>query len=149
MQQLTAKLFGSDESTKKSASASSKADVAKRSSKNSAVSSFLNDHSSSVGFSTGWPLPVDPFFSFNLLVSLSGFYYGWLLKKCIGSLISVGESPGSSKSKKSTSTTSTKVEKSEISDEELDDLVSSSDTIPLESEVRDSEEKKKRPVESK
>jgi len=150
MQQVKAKLFGSNESTKKSVSASSKS-VAKRTSKNSALSSFLNDHSSTVGFSTGFPLPVDPFFSLNLLVSMSGFYYGWLLK-CIGSLFSVGESPGSSKSKKSTSTITTKTEKSEISEEvheEVDDVVSSSTTIPRESEVSDVEQKKKRPVECK
>lgn len=150
MQQLKSKLFGSNESAKKSISASSKS-VAKRTSKNSALSSFLNDHSSSIGFSTGFPLPVDPFFSLNLLVSLSGFYYGWLLK-CIGSLFSVGESTGSSKSKKSTSTT-TKTENSEISEEvhsEVDDVVSSNPTTPRESAaVSDTEQKKKRPVECK
>ncbi|KAL9191172.1 hypothetical protein ACHAXT_000878 [Thalassiosira profunda] len=46
----------------------------------SAVSSFLSDHFSTLGLSAGWPLPVDPFFSFNLMLSMSGFYYGWLLR---------------------------------------------------------------------
>ncbi|KAL7546066.1 hypothetical protein ACHAWF_009405 [Thalassiosira exigua] len=44
------------------------------------LSSFLGEHSSTLGVSSGFPLPVDPFFSFSLLLSLSGFYYGWLLK---------------------------------------------------------------------
>ena len=30
--------------------------------------------------SAGWPLPVHPFFNLNLMLSLSGFYYAWLLK---------------------------------------------------------------------
>lgn len=44
------------------------------------LSSFLSDHSSTVGMSSGFPLPVDPYFSLSLMLSLSGFYYGWLLK---------------------------------------------------------------------
>lgn len=44
------------------------------------LSSFLNDHSSTLGLAAGWPLPMDPYFSFNLMLSLSEFYYGWLLK---------------------------------------------------------------------
>ncbi|KAL7526541.1 hypothetical protein ACHAXR_003371 [Thalassiosira sp. AJA248-18] len=44
------------------------------------LSSFLSDHSSTVGMSAGWPMPVEPFFNLNLMMSLSGFYYGWLLK---------------------------------------------------------------------
>ncbi len=42
--------------------------------------SFLEEHSASLGYSAGWPLPVEPYFSFSLLLSLSGFYYAWLLK---------------------------------------------------------------------
>jgi len=44
------------------------------------LSSFLSEHSSALGISAGWPLPVEPHFSLSLLLSLSGFYYGWLLK---------------------------------------------------------------------
>jgi len=149
MQQLKAKLFRSGESTKKSVRASSKS-IAKRSSKESALSSFLSEHSAALGFSTGWPLPVDPFFSLNLLITLSGFYYGWLLK-CIGSLFSVGGSHDTSTSKKST-TPATKTEKSEIQaevQEEVDDTITTSETITRESEDKGSEQKKKRPVECK
>ena len=46
----------------------------------SKLKSFLYDHSATLGFSSGYPLPVDPYFSLSLLLSLSGFYYGWLLK---------------------------------------------------------------------
>jgi len=42
--------------------------------------SFLSDHSSTMGFSSGFPQPFHPYFSLNLMLSLSGFYYGWLLK---------------------------------------------------------------------
>lgn len=141
MQQLRAKIFGSKAIRKKSVT--SQKSVAKRSSKNSALSSFLNEHSSTLGFSGGWPLPVDPFFSFNLLLSMSGFYYGWILKG-ISSLFSVNGSPDTSKSKKSTTATTTpKVEKCEIRADENDavdgtgdDVVSSSDT---KSELSDTE----------
>ncbi|KAL3787427.1 hypothetical protein HJC23_001824 [Cyclotella cryptica] len=50
------------------------------SSQSSAIQSFLYDHSATLGLSSGFPLPSDPFFSFNLLLNLSGFYYGWLLR---------------------------------------------------------------------
>jgi len=148
IQQLKAKVFGSGQSTKKPAIASSKA-IAKKSSKNSALSSFVSEHSGALGFSTGWPLPMDPFFSFNLLVTLSGFYYGWLLK-FIGSLFSVRESQDTSKPKKST-TPPTKAEKSEMKanvHEELD-AITSTEAIHRESEVSGSEQKKKMPVECK
>lgn len=49
-------------------------------SKPSAFKTFLYDHSATLGLSGGYPLPVDPFFSLSLLLSTSGFYYGWLLK---------------------------------------------------------------------
>eukprot|EP00584_Thalassiosira_punctigera_P018500 CAMPEP_0172554992 /NCGR_PEP_ID=MMETSP1067-20121228/57459_1 /TAXON_ID=265564 ORGANISM="Thalassiosira punctigera, Strain Tpunct2005C2" /NCGR_SAMPLE_ID=MMETSP1067 /ASSEMBLY_ACC=CAM_ASM_000444 /LENGTH=719 /DNA_ID=CAMNT_0013343483 /DNA_START=261 /DNA_END=2421 /DNA_ORIENTATION=+ len=42
--------------------------------------SFLSDHSSTLGISGGWPMPFHPYFSFNLMLSLSGFYYGWLVR---------------------------------------------------------------------
>jgi hypothetical protein len=48
--------------------------------KPSAIKSFLYSHSATLGLSGGYPLPVDPHFSLNLLLSTSGFYYGWLLK---------------------------------------------------------------------
>ncbi|KAL3770317.1 hypothetical protein ACHAW5_003445 [Stephanodiscus triporus] len=41
----------------------------------SILSSFLT-----VGISTGWPLPMEPYFALNLVLSLSGFYYGWLVE---------------------------------------------------------------------
>ena len=44
----------------------------------SALTSFLNDHSSTVGISGGWPMPAPPHFAFNLVLSMSGFYIGWL-----------------------------------------------------------------------
>ncbi len=44
----------------------------------SALTSFLNDHSSTVGISGGWPMPTPPHFAFNLVLSMSGFYIGWL-----------------------------------------------------------------------
>ncbi len=46
----------------------------------SIMSSFLSEHFSAVGLSTGWPLPMEPYFALNLVLSLSGFYYGWLLE---------------------------------------------------------------------
>ena len=46
----------------------------------SILSSFLSEHFSAVGVSTGWPLPMEPYFALNLVLSLSGFYYGWLLE---------------------------------------------------------------------
>jgi hypothetical protein len=46
----------------------------------SAIKAFLYSHSATLGLSGGYPLPVDPHFSLNLLLSTSGFYYGWLLK---------------------------------------------------------------------
>mmetsp|Transcript_33070 Transcript_33070/g.67574 ORF Transcript_33070/g.67574 Transcript_33070/m.67574 type:complete len:539 (-) Transcript_33070:72-1688(-) len=51
--------------------------------------SFLEKHSASWGYSAGWPLPVDPYFSFSILLSLSGFYYAWLLK-CVRSVFLLG-----------------------------------------------------------
>lgn len=56
------------------------------SSQSSLIQSFLYDHSATLGLSSGFPLPSDPFFSFNLLLNLSGFYYGWLLR-CIASML--------------------------------------------------------------
>mmetsp|Transcript_6126 Transcript_6126/g.8933 ORF Transcript_6126/g.8933 Transcript_6126/m.8933 type:complete len:624 (-) Transcript_6126:890-2761(-) len=152
MQQLKAKVFGSGESKKNSVSASPKS-IAKRSSKNSALSSFFSQHSGALGFSSGWPLPTDPFFSLNLMMSLSGFYYGWILKS-IGSLFSVRESQPTPKSKpKKSSTPTIKAEKSEIKadiHDAIDDAITYSETIPRESEVSDSEqEKKKKAVECK
>ena len=148
MQQFRAKIFGSDVTKKKAVSASNKS-ISKRSSKNSVLSSFFCDHSSTLGFSSGWPLPFDPFFSFNLMLSLSGFYYGWLLN-FISSLFSVRKSPGSSKSNKKSSTAATKADKNEIIGEdsvtEFGDVVSS---IETKSEVSDFGEKGKRPVECK
>jgi hypothetical protein len=44
----------------------------------SALTSFLNDHSSTVGISGGWPMPTPPHFAFNLVLSMSGFYIGWV-----------------------------------------------------------------------
>lgn len=44
------------------------------------LSSFLSEHSSTLGISSGFPLPVDPYFNISLLLSSSAFYYGWLLK---------------------------------------------------------------------
>ena len=49
-------------------------------SSSSMLSSFLSEHFSAVGISTGWPLPMEPYFALNLVLSLSGFYYGWLLE---------------------------------------------------------------------
>jgi hypothetical protein len=45
----------------------------------SALTTFLNDHSSTVGISGGWPMPSPPHFAFNLVLSMSGFYLGWIL----------------------------------------------------------------------
>ena len=62
---------------KKDASSRSKLSKSKSS---SAISTFLSDHYTTLGMSAGWPLPVHPFFNLNLMLSLSGFYYAWLLK---------------------------------------------------------------------
>lgn len=148
MRQFRAKLFGSNESTKSSAIKPSNS-VAKRPLKKSALSTFLSDHSSTLGFSAGWPLPVDPFFSFNLLLSLSGFYYGWLLK-WIGSLFSTSKSSNSSKSKKLTSSSKKEIIYDEISKEvnrEVGDMLYSRESPSCESEVSDFEQEKKSPVE--
>ena len=45
-----------------------------------ALRSFMNEHSSTLGLSAGWPLPIDPYFSFNLMLTMSSFYYGWILR---------------------------------------------------------------------
>ena len=60
--------------------------------KTSIIKSFLYQHSATLGISSGYPLPVDPFFSLNLLLSTSGFYYGWLLKY-IASILCVQRRP--------------------------------------------------------
>ena len=62
---------------KKDSSSRSKLSKSKSS---SAISTFLSDHYTTLGVSAGWPLPVHPFFNLNLMLSLSGFYYAWLLK---------------------------------------------------------------------
>ncbi len=49
-------------------------------SSSSMLSSFLSEHFSAVGINTGWPLPMEPYFALNLVLTLSGFYYGWLLE---------------------------------------------------------------------
>ena len=150
---MRAKLFGSDELTRNSASSKSSKSMTKRSSKNSAFSSFLSEHYSSVGFSSGWPLPMDPFFSLNLLLSMSGFYYGWLLKY-IGSLFSVSKRAESATANKMKSTTkadersSDEVKEEKNEEEAVEDVVLSS-TNSIKVEVSDSEEEKKTPVECK
>ena len=60
--------------------ASSRSKLSKSKSSSSAISTFLSDHYTTLGMSAGWPLPVHPFFNLNLMLSLSGFYYAWLLK---------------------------------------------------------------------
>ena len=153
IRQMRAKLFGSDELTRKSASSESSKSITKRSSKNSAFSSFLSEHYSSVGFSSGWPLPMDPFFSLNLLLSMSGFYYGWFLKY-IGSLFSVSKRAESATANKMKSTTkadersSNEVKEEKNEEEAVEDVVLSS-TNSIKVEVSDSEEEKKTPVECK
>ena len=61
----------------------------------SPISSFLADHSSTLGVAGGYPLPVYPHFGLNLMQSMSQFYYGWLLRS-IKSLF-VLPLPGSNK----------------------------------------------------
>ena len=61
----------------------------------SPISSFLADHSSTLGVAGGYPLPVYPHFGLNLMLSMSQFYYGWLLRS-IKSLF-VLPLPGSNK----------------------------------------------------
>ena len=46
----------------------------------SALSTFLTEHSSTMGVSSGFPLPIHPFVSANLLFTMSSFYYGWLFR---------------------------------------------------------------------
>ena len=72
--------------------------------KHSKLQSFLDDHTASLGCSGGWPLPVDPHFSCNLLLSLNRFYYAWLLKN-ISSILLPSSKP-SSNGKKAASTNS-------------------------------------------
>jgi len=45
----------------------------------SILPSFLTEHYSAVGISTGWPLPMEPYYALSLVLSMSGFYYGWLM----------------------------------------------------------------------
>ena len=59
---------------------SSRSSKSQAPSSTSMLSSFLSEHFSAVGISTGWPLPMEPYFALNLVLSLSGFYYGWLLE---------------------------------------------------------------------
>jgi len=72
------KIQDKDDSRSESKSISSSR--SKSSSKTPTVPSFWSEHSSTLGMGSGWPLPIDPYFSFNLMLVLSSFYYGWLLK---------------------------------------------------------------------
>jgi len=69
-----------DTEASRSESKSLSSSRSKSQSKSTFLSTFLSEHSSTLGISSGFPLPVDPYFSFSLMLSLSAFYYGWLLK---------------------------------------------------------------------
>ena len=73
---------GNDENSRRleSKSSFSSGSRSKSKTKPSPLSTFLSDHSSSLGLSGGWPLPVHPFFNVSLMLSLSQFYYGWLFR---------------------------------------------------------------------
>ena len=45
-----------------------------------ALSTFFTEHSSTMGVASGFPLPIHPFISANLLFTMSSFYYGWLFR---------------------------------------------------------------------
>ena len=72
----------------------------------SILPSFLTEHYSAVGLSTGWPLPMEPYYALSLVLSLSGFYYGWLMD-CVRSIVLPSRRGGScdEKDKKLGSTT--------------------------------------------
>mmetsp|Transcript_34486 Transcript_34486/g.62028 ORF Transcript_34486/g.62028 Transcript_34486/m.62028 type:complete len:685 (-) Transcript_34486:87-2141(-) len=74
----TDKIDGKDATGSESKSLSNSR--SKSQSKPPILASFLSDHSSALGISGGWPMPVDPYFNLSLMLSLSRFYYGWLLK---------------------------------------------------------------------
>lgn len=70
----------------------------------SILPSFLTEHYSAVGLSTGWPLPMEPYYALSLVLSMSGFYYGWLMdyvrlillpSRNIGSFDEKDKKPGS------------------------------------------------------
>lgn len=69
-----------DSSSSRSESKSLSNSRSKSQSRPPILSSFLSEHSSTLGITGGWPLPIYPFFASSLMLSLSGFYYGWLLK---------------------------------------------------------------------
>lgn len=89
-----------------------------------ALSSFMNEHSSTLGLSAGWPLPIDPYFSFNVMLTMSSFYYGWILRG-IYSLLSGTESKQT--------TTKDKVKRVEKRNEKLLSSVLKDKQVPLES----------------
>jgi hypothetical protein len=72
----------------------------------SILPSFLTEHYSAVGLSTGWPLPMEPYYALSLVLSMSGFYYGWLMDY-VRSIVLPSRSRGScdEKDKKLGSTT--------------------------------------------
>lgn len=51
------------------------------------LGSFWRDHSAALGINAGWPMPVDPYFNCSLMLTLSGFFYGWVLKYLRWSLV--------------------------------------------------------------
>ena len=99
-----------------------------------ALRSFMSEHSSTVGLSAGWPLPIDPYFSFNLLLTMSSFYYGWILRG-IYSLIS-GTKPSIQ------TTTKDKTKQVEKRNEKLLSSVLKEKQVSLESSEPDTNEPK-------
>ena len=111
------------------------------------LSSFLQAHYASLGFSGGFPLPVDPFFTCSLLLSMSGFYYGWLFRG-IGSALTLKPKSEPNKEKKLLSNEkdllsyaiiqSSKEEGKDKADS--DDAVSLADTVLSDAESEGEEE---------
>ncbi len=106
----------------------------------SMLSSFLSEHFSAVGISTGWPLPMEPYFALNLVLSLSGFYYGWLLKYVRSIFVpsprgklelennELGRAAGSSRSEKLVSSA---LKKNLQLEEEVDDVAVTDDETSM------------------
>jgi len=110
--------------------------------------SFLSDHSSTMGFSTGFPQPFHPYFSLNLMLSLSGFYYGWLLKyiRSLFVLPTTKKSPvltsGSGRNSDATIKSSMEKENEKLVSSALKNKKLPSDVEGEDAEVKSSEEKK-------
>lgn len=99
----------------------------------SILSSFLSEHFSAVGISTGWPLPMEPYFALNLVLSLSGFYYGWLVEYIRSMFVPSlrGTLELNDKDARSEKLVSSALKKNLPLEEEVDDVAETDDEVSI------------------